>query len=464
MMARRTVYCSTTANGEYSICTEFDNEEGNILFPDNEHTFNERGRCEHCGANEANYERGADMENYAYSFIHDNMKEVFKDMKFDVIIGNPPYQLSDGGGTSGSAIPLYNKFIEKAIEMNPKYISMIIPSRWMKGGRGLSQFRKDMISDLRIKTIVDFEDTSFIFPSQGFDGGVNYFLWDRDYEGMTNYKYRSKKGEIIESTRFIKNKFDDKVIRDIRQLTIIEKAFNISSEMFDALVSSQSPFGFRSDLLNNPEKYSVTLSSTKEEGRSLVHGLMGGQKRAYKYIETDKINKNKDSINKYKLFFSKAFNLRMTVPPKIIVGEPGTLCTETFLKIGDFNTEEEMLNCLSYIKTKFFRALFYYNRHSLNISQSSFALIPLQDWSKPWTDEELYKKYKLNDDEIAYIEDNIDPMYDQVNPVDLEVDLVDSELENDWDREEGKINNLFDTEISKKMIEEAKAFRTEHNL
>lgn len=414
LMARRTVYCSMYANGPYSICTEFDDEKGNIIFPDTEHTWDKNGRCEFCGANKDNYGGGSNRENYAYPFIHDNFEKEFGNMKFDVIIGNPPYQLSDGGGASGSAVPLYNKFIESAISLNPEYISMIIPSRWMIGGKGLTKFRDKMISDRRIKRIVDYELASDVFSSQGFDGGVNYFLWDKNYNGKVHYSYQDKKGEVTISHRYLKNSLTDIVIRDVRRINIIEKSLKNKGKTFDSIVSSRSPFGYGSDFLNNPDKYNVKVYDSPDDKNSCrILGLLGstgGGKRTYKYIDRKSISKNKKSVNKYKLFFSKAFNLRMTVPPEIVKGFPLDICTETFLKIGDFSTEEEMNNCLSYIETKFFRALFYYRRHSLNISKSSFDFIPLQDFSKPWTDEELYKKYKLTQEEIDYIEENIAPM------------------------------------------------------
>ena len=380
-----------------------------------------------------------------YKNIQDNFEKEFGNMKFDVIIGNPPYQLSDGGGTSGSAVPLYDKFINKSLELNPRYLSMIVPSRWMIGGRGLTNFRNKMIKDKRIKNIVDYELSSDVFSSQGFDGGVSYFLWDKNYSGKVNYKYQDKKGDITFSHRYLKNDLTDTVIRDIRRLSIIKKSLNGTPKTFNSIVSSSSPFGYRSDLLNNPKRYNVEIyNSTSEEDmlcRILgLEGPVGGSKRTYKYIKRSDILKNKESIDKYKLFFSKAFNLRMTVPPEIVKGFPLDICTETFLKIGDFSTEEEMNNCLSYMKTKFFRALFYYKRHSLNTTSDTFSLIPLQDFSKPWTDEELYKKYKLTEEEIAYIEDNIDPMGDQEDleeayPEDS-VDLEEEEFEDEDGEEE----------------------------
>jgi site-specific DNA-methyltransferase (adenine-specific) len=413
LMARRTVYCSMTANGPFSIVTEFDDEKGNIIFPDTEHTWDKNGRCKYCGANSDNYGGGTNRENYAYPFIHDNFEKEFGNMKFDVIIGNPPYQLNDGGGSGDSAVPLYNKFIEKAKELSPKFITMIVPSRWMKGGKGLSKLRKDMIEDTRIKRIVDYQDSKEVFPSVNLDGGICYFLWDKNFNGKVKYTYNDKDKVSITSDRYLKEKFSETIIRDPRQLSILEKVYSKKEKTFDLLVSSR-PFGFGTDLFNNRDSYpNIDIINEGREGYVSIYGVegnKGGAKRVKRFVSEKSVSKNKESIYKYKLFFPGSFTTTATVPPEIIQGYPGSVCTQTFLKVGDFATEEQLLNCLSYIKSKFFRALLYYNRVSFGITMTSFSLIPLQDFSKPWTDEELYKKYKLTQEEIDYIEDNIDPM------------------------------------------------------
>lgn len=416
LMSRRTVYCSTKANSDSSVCTAFDNPEGNIKFPKSKHNFNQKTKkCEICGAGEDLYGEIPGLDNYAYSFLHDDLKEVFGNVKFDVIIGNPPYQLEDGGGADTSAIPIYNKFVEKAKELEPKYISMIIPSRWMKGGRGLDTFRDNMLSDKRIKIAYDFENSKDLFPGIRVDGGICYFLWDKKHDGKVEYTFQSIKGKVDKSSRFLKNKYTNTIIRDSKQELIIKKVFKNTKNFFNEIVSPQNVFGLRSDLFNASEdKYSKIKIYEKNTTKDLisVHGVegKGGSKRVTKYIERSSVTKSVQSIDLYKLYFSKAYGTEATVPPEIILGKPGNVATETFLKIGDFKTEKEMKNCLDYIKTKFFRALLFYNRHSLNISRSSFELIPLQDFSKPWTDAELYKKYKLTPEEIAYIEENIEEM------------------------------------------------------
>ena len=210
----------------------------------------------------------------------------------------------------------------------------------------------------------------------------------------------------------MKTNYSDTIIRDFRQSSIIEKA--TKDIKFSEIVSYRNPYGFFADLFNDPEKYKHILVRETEFPNSVkvygVKGKKGGAKRIYGFIDNNNVIKNANSVAKFKLYFSKAYMTTSTVPPEIIVGYPNTVCTETFLEIGTFNSLEECQNCLSYIKTKYFRALLFYNRHSLNISKESFDLIPLQDFSKPWTDQELYAKYNLTNDEIKFIENMIKPM------------------------------------------------------
>lgn len=333
-------------------------------------------------------------------------------MKFDVIISNPPYQLSDGGGTGDSAKPIYQLFIQQSKKLLPRYIIMIVPSRWMKGGKGLQTFREEMIADTRIKYIHDYEDANECFAGLHIDGGVNYFLWDKDYNGKVEYIYKPKDSEAFLTHRFLYNWVSDTVIRDYRQMSIIEKASN--GVRFSSIVSTRNPYGFSADLFNEPMRYSYANLSEEYFTDSYkiygVRGIKGGARRVIGYVNFDRKADKDNNLCLYKLFFSKAYMTTSTVPPEVIVAKPNEICTETFLQIGGFNGEMQAVNCLSYIKTKFFRALLFYNRHSLNISKESFNLIPMQDFSKPWTDEELYKKYNLTEEEKNFIESMIRPM------------------------------------------------------
>lgn len=410
LLTRRSLYCSKYANGKKSITNIFKNEDGNIAYERIEHTW-ENGKCKYCGASEDIYDREKELESHAYLFIHN--KNPYKNMQFDVIIGNPPYQLNDGGGTGDSAKPIYHLFVQQAIKLNPCYLCMIIPSRWLKGGKGLDSFRNEMINDKRIRFLYDYENAKECFNTLNIDGGVCYFLWESKHNSMVDYYYKPKDLKQIHSKRFLKNNFSNTVIRDIRQSSIIEKVIKFNEDKFSKIVSSRKPYGISTDLFNVPKNYNYEKIPTKQFDESYkiygVKGNKGGAKRVIGFIHKSKIIYN-DSVSKYKLFQSYAYTTTSTIPPKIIVGLPNEICTETFLVIGPFNDMFETENCLKYTKTKFYRALLFFNRIQKNLSQSTFSLIPMQDFNEEWNDEKLYKKYGLSQEEIDFIESMIKPM------------------------------------------------------
>lgn len=442
-VSRRTVYYCSHANRSFDGNVDqdgnsingyaigngqwFDTEQGNILTPITDHSF-KKGKCIYCGTFEKNkdgtpgkYADSKQLEHYAYEFIHvDDLekhlqKRFFggKKMKFDIIIGNPPYQISDGGGTGDSAKPIYQLFIQQAKMLKPNHIVMIIPSRWMKGGKGLDSFREEMISDTHLRVLHDYEDAKEIFPGFNIDGGVCYFDWDIEYNGKVDYFTHKLGGEeTIHSKRYLKSKGSNKIIRDPRQLSIVEKTHNF--DKFSSIVMARNPYGFSSDFFNRPKNYgfdSIPLNPTNNSVRIFgIIGKKGGAKRIIGFIDRDLVTLNTSEIDKYKLFFSKAYMTTSTIPPEIIIGEPGDICTETFLQIGSFATKNEALSCLSYIKTKFFRALLFFNRHSLNISRESFDLIPLKIFNQTFKDNDLYKEFNLSDESVEYIELTIKDM------------------------------------------------------
>lgn len=342
-------------------------------------------------------------------------------MKFNAVVGNPPYQISDGGGTGDSAMPVYNYFIDASKNLDTQYISMITPSRWMKGGKGLSSFRSQMISDERLSLIIDFANANDCFYGIHIDGGVSYFLWDKSHTGELDYIYNDLDGTVFETHRLLKNDVSDTVIRDFRQQSIVGKASNCKK--FSEIVSSRNPYGIGADIFNKEDKYAGVLFSDPTDDMCLIYGvkgIKGGAKRVTGYVNKDIIKTEARGLDKYKILFGKAYMTTSTTPPALIYAEPNTACSETFLQIGPFDAKTEQQNCGKYIHTKFFRALLFFNRSSMNISNTTFALIPLQDftdksdidWSKSVAeiDQQLYKKYNLDDSEIAFIESMIKPM------------------------------------------------------
>lgn len=399
LLSRRSVYCSKYPQSEYSV-VHFDNPEGRIDYKQMQHTW-KNGKCVYCGASEGEYDREGGKEQYAYEFIHlDNPEEVF-DMKFDVIIGNPPYQLSDGGAQQ-SASPVYQKFIEQAMKLNPRYISMIVPARWYSGGKGLDDFRDMMLGNNRISMIHDFPETSDCFPGVNIRGGICYFLWERDYRGdchVINYK----DGKILdESFRPLKEKNATTFIRYNKAIDILNKVTAFHEPTMDVLVSSRKPFG----LATNYSDYSDNKTADKpiELYKFRKNGWIGVQD----------VEKNHDWVNAWKIFEPYASPGQDDYPhlilSKPIVAGPETVCTETYLVIGPFEDESIASNVATYLSTKFLRFMLLLLKSAQHITQKVYAFAPQQDFSKPWTDEELYEKYGITDEEQAFIDSLIKPM------------------------------------------------------
>lgn len=398
-LSRRSVYCSKHANGKYSV-SHFSTESGNILYTNRPHTW-ENGKCKYCGASQTVYDRGSEAEQYAYMFIHtDNPKQFFGNMKFDVIIGNPPYQLSDGGAQA-SAIPIYNLFVEQSMKLKPRYLSMIIPARWYGGGRGLDDFRSAMIGDKHIRVLHDFLNASDCFRTGvEIKGGVCYFLWDRDNEGMCRIFTHNGNSVREQSARYLKEKDSDVFIRYSEGVSVYHKILTFKEKTMDTLVSSQKPFGLRTFVRGTQTKTQDSVVLFERGGRS--------------YLDRNEVVIHRNWIDKPKVYISAAYNAGDTYPHQIlgkpIIGDSGSCCTETYVVIGPFDSTAESENVVSYIKTKLFRFLVMLKKSSQHAASQVYSFVPLQDFSHPWTDEMLYKKYRLDDNEIAFIESMIRPM------------------------------------------------------
>jgi hypothetical protein len=421
MLARRSLYCSKHANGEHSIARSFDNEDGNVWFERTEHTWSS-GKCVHCGASQSTLDRGEDRETHAYAFLHtDNIKariaELFGgDMQFDVIIGNPPYQLDDGG-FGASAIPIYNKFVEQAQALEPRYLTMVIPARWLFGGRGLDDFRKKMLTDERIRQLFDYPDSRQVFPSVDVAGGICYFLWDRDNPGTCRIIEMNHDLTHSESSRPLLENGAEVFVRSHVALSILKKVVSVETSQaqaltlpeakrFDQQVSSQKPFGLRT--------YFRGSSSPSNENDLIV--LQSGGRA---WTSRAEITTGQELIDKWKVFTSKSSsehagqfdkNGQRRVLSKSGVIPPGSVVTETYVLLGTYDNEIEARNCFSYATTKFFRFLVATRSSAQDLAKSAYSFVPMQDFSRPWTDGDLYLKYGLSEEEIAHIEKLIRPM------------------------------------------------------
>ncbi len=406
LVSRRTLYCSKFTNTKYSIC-QFENSDGNIKFNIIQHTW-KNNKCIYCGANKQEYDRDKSLESHAYTFIHtENPKEIFN-MKFDVIIGNPPYQLEDGGAQA-SAKPIYHLFIQQAKKLNPKYLVMIIPARWYAGGKGLDEFRKVMLNDKCIKELHDFPNTNDCFPGVNIRGGVCYFLWDREYNGQYYTKISSHYDEHIFSVnRRLKYHNVDIFIRHSQAVSILEKILSISKNMLAEIISARKPFGLPTDF----DKNHLFKKKNNNMNRPVICYIKGQETG---YVEYKNIPNNQNKIDRWKVFIPRANNIGTELNDDNLnsfVGKPETICTESFLMIGsELNLTEEKANNLAiYLKTKFARFMHSLAKTSQDATSKTWRFVPMQDFTKPWTDKELYEKYKLTQEEINFIENMIKPM------------------------------------------------------
>lgn len=404
LLSRRSVYCSKTADGKYSVCESFDEPQGNIRFGRVVHTW-ENGRCVFCGASQEVYERGTGMETHAYKFIHNIKIEEIFNMKFDVIVGNPPYQLSDGGDQNegarnrGGATPIYDKFVQQAKKLNPRFLSMIIPSRWFAGGRGLDEFRDAMLSDNRLRKLIDYPVSSECFPGVEIKGGVCYFLWDRDNPGLCEVKTLRGQTESV-MVRPLIEKGSDIFIRYNESIEIMRKVLSKKEESFSQQVSSQKPFGLRTFFKgkSKPSKNSVMIYTNE----------------AVRYVSQQDVPQNTHWIEKHKVYITMAYGAGEDFPHQIInkpiYGAPNSCCTETYLVIGPYDSKKKANNVMSYIQTRFFRFLVLLRKNTQHAAKGVYSFVPVQNFDESWTDEKLYKKYGITKDEIAFIESMVRPM------------------------------------------------------
>lgn len=406
-LSRRTVYCSKTANGKYSV-TPFKSENGNIAFSRIEHTW-EDGKCKFCGASQEVFDKGDEAETHAYKFIHLHSQQIKElDMKFDLIIGNPPYQLNIGVEKENYAIPIYQKFVEQAKKLKPRYMTMIIPARWFAGGRGLDDFREEMLNDNSLRVIHDYPDASDVFPGVQIKAGVCYFLWDRDNKGLCSVTTHLNGNAIGPMERPLLENGSETFIRYNQAISIVRKVVKPKMKSFSDLISPQTPFGIVTSYKGNKIKQKDT------DVKMYISGNEKEFKGTNAYAPIEMIKKGKEMIPWHKLYIGKAGSGSDSFPHTILskpfYGEPDTCCNQSYLVIGPFKDKNTAENAQSYIRTKFFRFMVLQKKNSQDAMKQVYEYVPMQDFSKPWTDEELYEKYGLTDEEIAFIESMIKPM------------------------------------------------------
>jgi hypothetical protein len=323
-------------------------------------------------------------------------------MKLDAIVGNPPYQVMDGGGTGSSAVPVYQKFMSLAKKIKPFYISMIMPAKWYTGGKGLDDFREEMLNDKRIAFIADFNDSRELFPTADIAGGICYLAWNSSHKGLCEF-VSIKGGNRIKQERDLSD--SSVFIREIGALKIIEKIKSYKEKDMSMVVYSRNPFGFTSNQDGNAAPFPNSVHMFTSKG--------------WTYVKLSDVSSNVDLIGKWKTMMSKTgaehagqsdSKGMKRVISRIGVLSPNEICSESYLLLSVFDSKEEAENLVGYMKTKFARFLLSSILLTQNIAKDKFQLIPLQDFTKPWTDAELYTKYGLTDEEIAFIESMIKPM------------------------------------------------------
>jgi site-specific DNA-methyltransferase (adenine-specific) len=428
LMARRTLYCSKKANGKYSITNKFNDENGNIWFEPLEHTWiggkikeismdedgneievTKDGRCKYCSAPKMQFGNDG-VELHAYGLLHkenpkDWVGEIFgEEMKFDVIIGNPPYQLAGGaGGSSDSSI--YHKFVEQAQKLEPRYLSMVIPSRWMAGGRGMDDFRRQMLSGGQIVELHDFPISKEVFPGVDVKGGICHFLWDGNYRGDTEYSITrgdQKHGPV-------RRKLDefDVFVRNDKAVDILRKVQSHEEESITNILTGDTPFG----LATNYKDY-----SEKKNDDSIALFYISRGKRGVGYIPRQIISKNENLIDSWKILAPEAGSDGGQKIPDYVLGKPTicpppSACTQSYLAFW-VSSEAEAVNLKGYYLTRFFRFLVSLRKITQHALKSTYLWVPVQDFSRTWTDSDLFAKYSLEPSEVAFIESQIQEIKD----------------------------------------------------
>jgi hypothetical protein len=412
MLARRSVYCSKRAKGKHSIVRSFASDDGNIWFRRTTHSWDGE-KCLFCGANRRDYDRGPQHETHAYAFIHsDNLKaqldEIFgSNMQFDVIIGNPPYQLGQSGGEAvgGFAMPIYQEFVKAAKGLDPRYIVMVTPARWYAGGRGLDDYRSEMLSDKRIRALIDFPNASEAFPGTQIKGGISYFLWDNSWNDAC--EVTTIEGGTPTAPP-VSRHLDayDVLVRRNEAVPILDKVLEKNAQegigSLAATVSPIQPFSIRTNF-----RGAATPKGLKAPVR-----LIGNSGDTF--IERAAVPRNSEWIDEWKVLLGRAYGAGDGFPHQIynhpIIAEPGTACSETYLVIQRFKKRKEAERFAKYIRTRFVRFLVSLRKNTQDLYSERFNFVPNLPMDCDWTDDALFLKYGLSATDIAFIKSMIRPL------------------------------------------------------
>lgn len=423
LLSRRSVYCCKYADNKYSV-TKFNDLQGNIFFSEAKHLWI-NGKCLHCGIGQQSFEEQfADKEEkHAYQFIHNAIPGDLENMKFDVIIGNPPYQLNVGneGGNSSKAKAIYHMFISQAKKLNPRFLIMITPSRWMtRSTEGISdEWIDEMLGENKFITIHDFETSEECFPGVDIMGGVNYFLWAKDYYGECEYFFHDFNNEIKRRIGYLDENKSGVVIRNPEVYGILNKIVKKEGLYFKNMDDNFSGFVSPKDFFTNKQKLTSSwkdYSDEKTENNNIKYYINKNiHKKEFAWISKSDVPKHNDSVFLNKVLIPAANGSLDIVLGNPFFAEKNSACSQTYLVIG-YNpmkhnlSEEQCKNIIQYIKTKFFRYLVSIKKKTQNGPRDVYQFVPLQDFSKPWADAELYQKYELTQEEIDFIESMIRPM------------------------------------------------------
>lgn len=371
LLARRSLYCSKHANGEHSVAKSFDNDAGNIWFERTNHEWH-NGRCVFCGASQSSYDRGDGLETHAYAFIHATdiearVTELFGgNMQFDVIIGNPPYQLGSDGGTRD--VPIYQRFVEQAKALQPRYLTMVIPSRWMASGLGLTEFRQEMLGDRRIRELIDFPAANDVFPGVEVKAGVCYFLWDAAHNGdckVTTMRGDEAIGPVLRNLGEY-----DVFVRDARAVSILHKVQGRSEPSINTILARDKEFGWTSNFDGFHEK--------KQPGDVPLY-FIRKMKRGVGYIDRENVTKSCHLIDYWKVLVPQAFNGGDSIPHQIL-GKPliapsPSVCTQSFLFFY-VESQDAARSIQSYYTTRFFRFLVSVRKITQHATHATYTWVP----------------------------------------------------------------------------------------